>query len=231
MPVSKKKEEPEVIRITPLRMGMVGFHIEGTAPLMIAKFSDKAKTKIKADHEAGSAGRTKKNREARKFDDDTNNARHIGQGEDGDSWDGIAASAFRNASIDACRAAGFVMTRAKLAVFCEADGYDTTDSTPLVRILSDKPFEQSIMAVRNSNGGMDLRARPKWLEWRMFVRIRHDLDILDEAAIVNLMNRVGHQVGIGEGRPYGRMGNGMGFGLFKIVSVQRFKTEEVEHAL
>jgi len=35
--------------------------------------------------------------------------------------------------------------------------------------------------------------------------------------VVNLFNRVGAQVGIGEGRPDSKASAGLGFGLFEIV--------------
>lgn len=210
------KKPAKLISITPPRMNVMKVHIKGTSPLMIAKFSAKAQNKIKADHEAGGTSKTKKKREARSFEDDVQNARHISL----EGWDGLNASAFRNAMIDACRAAGFVMTRAKLAIFCLADGYDREDGVPLVRIVSDQSFEASIMPVRNSNGSMDLRARPRWSEWRMTVTLKHDLDILSQEDVLNLMHRVGVQVGVGEGRPYGREGYGMGLGLFEITGVE-----------
>jgi hypothetical protein len=216
-----KKTETEVV-ITAPRMAVAKFSIVGEAPLMVAKFSTKAKNKIEADHRAGGAAKTKKNREARNFEADTEAARHISA----EGWDGVAAAAFRNAMIDACRAAGFVMTRAKLAVFCVADGNDAEDGTPLVRIHSKKAFEQSIMPVRNASGVMDLRARPLWREWSMTVTLRFDQDILSLENITNLLLRVGMQVGIGEGRPYGREGNGMGFGLFRLEKVRQIASPE-----
>src|SRR4029434_3765307 len=112
-----------------------------------------------------------------------------------------------------------VMTRAKLAVFCEAEGYDAEDGTPLVRIHSSLGHEQSSMPVRNASGVMDLRSRPLWREWSMNVRLRYDQDILSQQDIINLMLRVGLQVGVGEGRPYGREGNGIGFGLFQLGQI------------
>jgi len=202
--------------ITPPRMNMLTITIQGTSPLLIAKFSAKAQNKIKADQEAGAAAKTRKKRDARNFEEDCAASRHISA----EGWDGINASAFRNALIDACRAAGFVMTKAKLAVFCVAEGYDREDAAPLVRIIGDEP-EMTIIPCRNSNGSMDLRARPRWNEWKMNVTLRHDLDILSQDDIINLMLRVGLQVGVGEGRPYGREGNGMGMGLFEIVSVRQ----------
>jgi hypothetical protein len=218
MTVNVKEPSSDItqVKIPPLRMAKIDFHIIGTAPLMVCKFSAKAQHKMERAQEAGSAAKTKKNRDARNFAADCDAARHIFIDGAGEENDGISAAAFRNASIDACRAAGFVMTKAKLGIFCEPDGFDREDGTPLVRILSDAPFEMSKMAVRNANGSMDIRARPMWREWKMIVRLRFDLDIFSTEDIANLLRRVGEQVGIGEGRPFGSTGFGMGCGLFTI---------------
>ena len=40
--------------------------------------------------------------------------------------------------------------------------------------------------------------------------------MLSDADIVNLISRVGMQVGIGEGRPDSKQSAGLGFGLFEI---------------
>lgn len=214
----KTEKELRTMLITPPRMATIHFILEGTAPLMVAKFSAKAIAAIKESHEAGQASKTRKKREARDFTADVNAARHISY----DGWDGVAASAFRNASIDACRAAGFVMTKAKLAIFCEADGLDKESHEPLVQIHGNEP-EHSLLAVRNASGVMDLRSRPIWREWQLRPRIRFDEDILTAQDVVNLMARVGMQVGIGEGRPYGRDGAGIGYGLFRIVNAETVK--------
>ena len=219
MDAKVQKTEVKTLAISRPRMSTAVVSITGTAPLMIAKFSQKAINKIEATQRAGGQAKSKKNREARNFEADTEAARHLST----EGWDGVAASAFRNACIDACRAAGFVMTKAKLAVFTVADGFDQEDGTPLVKIESKGGFEQSIMAVRNASGVMDLRARPMWRDWSMAVKIRFDEDILSIDDITNLMLRVGAQVGIGEGRPFGREGTGMGFGLFDVTGVVQLK--------
>lgn len=187
------------------------FTIVGTAPLMIAKFSEKAKNKMEETQRAGSTARSKKTRSRRDFEADMQAARHIST----DGWDGLAAAAFRNAMIDACRAVGFQMTKGKLAVFILPDGFDRDEGTPLVRIVGEEP-ECSIMPVRNATGVVDLRARPMWRAWSMTVQVRYDADIFTLTDVSNLMMRVGVQVGVGEGRPYGKNGNGMGMGLFQI---------------
>lgn len=198
----------------------IALTIQGTAPLVINKFSAKAQDKMRADQEAGGAAKSKKNREAKDFEALFNGARHIGESRNKqgelERWDGIHAASFRNAAISACRAAGFVMTKAKLAIFVEADGFDIDDKTPLVRLTKGEP-EMVVSPCRNATGVIDLRPRPTYFPWEAVLRVRYDAGMLSEQDIVNLMARVGMQVGIGEGRPDSKQSAGLGNGLFKIL--------------
>lgn len=58
------------------------------------------------------------------------------------------------------------------------------------------------------------------------LRIRFDADLFTKTDIVNLIMRVGAQVGIGEGRPDSKDSAGMGFGLFEIITDEK---EEKQH--
>jgi hypothetical protein len=215
----KKVEDQETkqqkIVITAPRFRTANFNIRGDSPLMIAKFTSKAIKKIEQTQRAGRAGKSRRVREERRFEEEFEAARHIST----EGWDGIAASAFRNALISVCRVTDFTMVLAKLAVFAVADGYDVEDGTPLVKIQSELGPVMKIIPVRNSGpgGSMDLRARPVWGEWSMNVRIKFDEDILTLSDVTNLLMRVGIQVGVGEGRHFGKLGNGIGFGTFSIV--------------
>lgn len=91
-----------------------------------------------------------------------------------EGWHGIPAPAFRNALISACRLAGFAMTRAKLSVFVDADGYDVVNGTPLVKITKGTP-KYSELPARNETGVVDIRPRPMWEPgWEATVRIKYD---------------------------------------------------------
>jgi len=136
---------------------ILNVEIEGTAPYMQLRFTEKAMKAMKEKMEAGSTSTSKKKRKARDFDEDFKQAQHISE----DGWNGIPAAAFRNACIDACRMVGFKMTHARMSVFIEADGYDELDGTPLVQILSNPP-EPTSLAVRNATGVADIRVRPMW---------------------------------------------------------------------
>ena len=186
------------------------FRIVGTAPYVQARFSGKAMQAMAAKMTAGSTARGKKAREARDFNDDYTQAMHVST----EGWVGIPAGAFRQAMISACRLVGFKMTLAKLSVFVAADGFDAIDGIPLIRINGTP--ERIDMAVRNATGVADIRVRPIWREWSADVRVRYDADQFTLNDVTNLMDRVGMQVGIGEGRPDSRQSAGLGWGTFRL---------------
>lgn len=206
---AKKAAETTVVIQAP-KFQMAVFEIEGTSPYVQHKFSKKAREKMRADQEAGQAGKNRRKRDPKDFQECYEQAMHISD----DDWHGIPAPAFRCAMIDACRLTGAKMTMAKMSVFVEADGFDADDGTPLVKIEGEpEPVES---AVRNATGVIDIRVRPMWKKWTARVTIRWDADQFTIDDVTNLLQRVGQQVGIGEGRPFSKQSNGQGWGLFTI---------------
>ena len=189
------------------------FKIRGTAPYVQNKFSQKARQILHDQQAAGSKGRnTGGKREGKDFQEVYQQSRHVSS----EGWIGFPASAIRAAMISACRIVGYTMTKAKLSVFCEADGFDADDATPLVRIIKGEPeyFELPTRIQQT----IDLRVRAKWQPgWEATVRIKFDADQFSLSDVTNLLHRVGTQVGIGEGRHDSKDSTGMGWGTFEIV--------------
>ena len=207
---TKAKSEVENIRITAPKIQTAEFKIIGTAPYVQLRFSQKAMNAMREKHELGSLAAKKKAKVARDFNEDFEQALHVSD----DGWNGIPASAFRNAMISACRLVGFKLTLAKLSVFILPEGFDKVDGVPLLKIKG-KP-EPHIMHARNATGVCDLRVRAKYWPWSATVRVQYDADQFSATDAANLMTRVGTQVGIGEGRPDSKMSAGMGWGTFKL---------------
>jgi hypothetical protein len=191
---------------------MVKIGIRGTAPLVVNRFSQKAMLIMKETQEAGGAAKSKRTRDPKDFDALFEAAKHVSE----EGWEGIHAAAFRNGAISACRAVGFKMTHAKLAFMVVADGIDRVDGAPLVKLASGIA-EQWVTPTRNQTGVVDLRSRPMYREWSANLLVRFDAGMLSACDVVNLISRVGMQVGIGEGRPDSKNSAGLGFGLFEVV--------------
>ena len=205
----------ESVIITAPRMQTVRFTLTGTAPLMVQRFA--AKAQMMADQAAGAQAGKRKAKPPKDFEALWNRAAYRAD----DGWYGVNASAFRKASISACRLVNFKMTIAKLTIFVEADGFDVEEGTPLVRITRGEP-EANYMNARLPTGVMDIRARPLWRTgWQMQPRVRWDAAQFSLQDITNLFSRVGMQVGIGEGRPDSRDSAGMGYGLFEIAKIEQ----------
>ena len=208
--MATSKAQPTVVIAAP-DFRKIAVEIKGTSPLVINKFSAKAQAQMEAKQKAGQAGKTKRSHDAKDFEGLYNDCRHISS----DGWDGFHAAAIRNACISACRAAGYTMTKAKLALFVVADGFDRDDGTPLVRINGEP--RMVISQCRNQTGVIDLRPRAHFMEWSATVTLQWDNGMLTESDVCNLLARVGLQVGIGEGRPDSKNSAGLGYGLFSIV--------------
>ena len=208
--MATKAPETGIVSITAPDFGKAEIIIRGTAPLVIERFSKKAELMAKmAD---GQAGKNKKERTARDYEKDAEEARYRSP----QGWEGANVAAFRAGMISACRLVGFKMTIAKLSVFVEADDFDVADGLPIVRIYGKS---QTFTAhTRNATGVVDVRSRPQYRDWVCRLRIKYDKSQFKLDDVINLLARVGGQVGIGAGRPDSKASAGCGWGTFELVS-------------
>lgn len=205
---AEKTVETNVV-IQPPKFGVVELVIQGTAPLVIERFSRKAELEAKMA-EGKSAG-SKKVRSARDYEREAQDAKHIADA----GWEGFHAGAIRAGMISACRLIGFKMTLAKMALFVDADGLCNAEGVPLVRIYGQA--ETMTAHTRNATGVVDVRSRPMYRRWASKLRVRYDADQFSASDVINLVARVGLQVGVGAGRPDSKSSVGCGWGTFEIV--------------
>lgn len=211
------KDLTQEVQIQAPRFGFARFNITGTTPYIQARFSKRAKEKMRLAMETGQRSKKGKAKSPRDFASEFPESMYIST----EGWNGIPAAAFRNVMISACRIVNYKMTVAKLSLFIQSDGFDKDDGIPLVRIEGvPKPYES---LVKNETGVADIRVRAKWNKWKATVCVRFDEDLFNLHDISNLMARVGMQVGIGEGRPDSKKSAGLGFGLFSIEEEKNVK--------
>lgn len=210
----KSVSTAQSVSITPPNIQTAVFEIYGTAPLVVHRFSAKAKNMMMDTMKAGSAAKKGKKREPLDVDATFNASRYISK----EGWDGFNVAGVRCALISACRLVGFKMTLAKLSVFVEADGRDKDEPQfGLIRILNAKPVMQQDVA-RVETGQAYVTIRACYLDWSAKIRIRFDADQFSVGDVSNLLARAGEQVGICEGRPDSKNSAGMGWGTFRIGS-------------
>jgi hypothetical protein len=206
--VAAKQVEQNIV-IKPPKFSTVELLIEGIAPLVVERFSKKMELMEKMAQ--GPSAKNKRERTARDYDNEAEEARYRAP----EKWEGMNAAAFRAGMISACRLVGFKMTLAKLSVFIEADGFDAKDGIPLIRIYGQS--ETFTAHTRNATGVVDVRSRPMYRQWAANLRIRFDADQFQVSDVINLISRVGLQVGIGAGRPDSKSSSGCGWGMFRVV--------------
>lgn len=211
---AKAKTDPGArgVQIPPIELKTATIKIVGTSFFVANNFGKEARDMLLAKHVAGtSGGKGKKGKK------DVEKEAHESAHWTEDGQMGIPCGAFRNAMIDACRGANFKMTLAKMAIEADAQGYDAEDGVPLVIIHGKR--KTIVSPVRNATGVIDMRPRTHVMPgWTVDLRITWDDTMFSLEDVVNLVNRAGHQIGIGAGRKFSKMSAGCGWGSFKVAS-------------
>jgi hypothetical protein len=200
----------EVIKVSPPNLQEATLHVVGTAPLCMNKMSSANRKKMMLKQEAGSRSKKGEIRAPKDFDAVYKGSMHVST----EGWYGISAPGIRAGLISTCRLVGFAMTRAKLSLFVLHDGIDAEDGSPLVKIKG-KPVRRD-HTVKLADGSSDIISRAFFDNWEADVRLRWDADQFSLQDVVNLLARMGMQVGIGAGRPDSKTSAGMGWGTFRI---------------
>ena len=210
---SRTNKMPKLnIKINAPNIQVAKFEIIGTTPLVVHRFSKKAKDKMIHNMMFPPKPGAKPKREPLDPEAEYNAARYISK----DGWDGFNAAAVRNAMISACRLAGFKMTIAKLSLFVIADGVDKLEPQyNLVRILGERERFDAIG--RLDNGSPNPVYRPLYFPWKAVLKIAFDRDQLSLQDVANLLHRVGSQIGLCEGRYDSKNSAGQGWGCFMLA--------------
>lgn len=205
MPAKKQTR----ITITPINFQPIALRLEGISPLMQHKFSEKSRRAIEEKQTAVDAVRGP--REPKDYEAEYNAARYLSR----EGWDGVPCRQVRASMIRACaNVEGMDMTRAKSAFFLDADGFDVTDGTPLIKIEGGEPIHDTRpVAIVNT---FDLRNRPLYPDWALEITLNYDADLCSETDVVNLLSRAGLTIGIGELRPFGKKGFGGDYGRWEV---------------
>lgn len=187
------------VQLKPINIQALVITIEGTSPLIQHKWSEKALTQMR---QKGSGKKTK-DRSARDPEAEAIAATYL----TADGEPGVPLLALKSAIIAAAhKDIGVEKTLVRKGLFVKAP-----DATLVLPMKCSKPIVREDH-VRVGMGSADLRYRPQFDEWSVELTCEYDADLLQPGDIVNLIDRAGFGVGIGEWRPE----KGGEFGRFRV---------------
>ncbi len=180
--------------------------IVGTAPLIVHKFSEKAKRQMLDAMQGRKSPKEPKNPEA---EFEAAFYRHD------DGGYGFPVIAFKAATVGAARFYGksVSMTALRQFVFMDAE-FSKTDGQKLARIVGSPHMREDVTRV--GMGGTDLRYRPEFTEWATSLEITYVKTMLTRDSVLSLVDAGGMGVGVGEWRPE-KKGD---FGTYRIDETQ-----------
>lgn len=193
------KEVQVVVNLKPINVQSLKVTIEGTTPLIQHQWSEKAKGMMRDK----GLGKKTKVREPRNAQQEAKDATYF----TADGKHGLPLLALKSAIIDAAhKDIGIEKTLVRKALFIKAP-----DASLVLPMKCSKPTIRED-CVRVGMGAADLRYRPQFDEWSVDLNIEYDADLLQPSDIVNLIDRAGFGMGVGEWRPE----KGGEFGRFRV---------------
>lgn len=162
----------------------------GTSPLIVHRFSEKAKRQMLDNMQGRKSPKVAKDpeREYRdafyRLEDDT---------------PGLPVIAFKNATVSAANFYGKSVTKVGLRQTMFVQGELGSDGQMLARIIGEAHMREDV--VRLGRSGSDLRYRPEFTQWRVMLDVTYVTSALTRSSILSLIDAGGMGVGVGEWRP------------------------------
>lgn len=194
-----KKETAE---LKDLDIRTVEVKIQGLSPIILHRWSDKAKEEmLNKQMKKSNKGKEAKNPEEQ-FEDS------VYRLDDGSP--AFPADGFKKAMVRGAKALGLTMTDIKGAMFVIGE-YSSKEDRQLVPIQGDLSMRED--TVRLSTGTADIRYRAQVMNWEATLQITFNAGVVSFDYIVNMLNAAGFGVGVGDWRPER---DGV-FGRFQVV--------------
>jgi hypothetical protein len=176
--------------------------IIGTSPLIVHRFSEKAKKQMLDAMQGRQTPKEAKNPEAEY-------EAAFYRLKDGDGY-GFPSTAFKQATVGGARFYGKKLTMTALKQYLFFRGEPGADGQSLVRLEGEPHMREDV--VRIGRGGTNLAYRPEFSEWRTALTVIYVKSALTRNSVLSLIDAGGMGVGVGEWRPE-RDGD---FGTFRV---------------
>ena len=187
------------VTIQGIEIKRVDIKVNGTAPLIVHKWSEKAKKEM-LDKQMKKA---KSAKEAKDPDALFNEALYRMSGRP-DAY-GFPAVGFKSAAVDACSmVSDMTKVGARGAFHIQGD---------MIELRYSEVVKREDM-VRIGMGTADVRIRPEFKDWSVEIEVRYNSGVISLDQLANLFNVAGFSIGVGEWRPQ-KDGS---FGMFHVGS-------------
>lgn len=195
MAATKKKaaapeDDAPVAQIDRIAAETLQVPIVGTSPLLMHRFSEKAKRQMLDATQGKKTPKEPKNPEA-----EYQAAFYRLK----DGRPGFPALAFKQATVGGARFYGKQISMTALKQFCFFRGEPGEDGRFYVPIEGDAEMREDV--VRVGRGGTDLRYRPQFTEWTSLLVVTFVTSMLTRESLLSLIDAGGMGVGVGEWRP------------------------------
>lgn len=186
-----KTKEPQTIKIPPIEFKVARITIIGESPLMVNKFSEKAKNELDEKHQQKAKGARKARNPMQEFEDAAYKI-------DKKTY-GIPASGVKHCAVSACRfIEGVNMTTARGAFQIVGD----IGGLLPISSKSGPQLDERIVRVGNFGNKKPMtRYRPRFDDWKITFNIKYNANVMSAEQIVNLYENAGFAVGLCELRP------------------------------
>lgn len=181
--------EPQVV-IDQIAAETIRVPIVGTAPLIVHRFSEKAKRQM-LDNMQGRKSPKEIKDPAAEYDAAFYRLKGGGYG--------FPAIAFKAATIGGVRFYGKNITMTACKQFLFFRGEVGADGQALASIKGEPRMREDV--VRVGRGGADLRYRPEFPEWSTELTVIYVTSALTRGSVLSLIDAGGMGVGVGEWRP------------------------------
>lgn len=199
MATAVSEQTPQIV-IDRIAAETLAVPILGTSPLIVHRFSEKAKRRMLDDMQGRKSPKQPKDPQA-----EYEAARYLFE----DGGTGFPVIAFKAATVGGARFYQSVTMR-ELKQFLFMRGETGVDGQALARIVGDHRMREDV--VRIGRGGTDLRYRPEYPIWRTTLTVTYVTSALTRSSVLSLIDAGGMGVGVGEWRPE-RDGD---FGTYRI---------------
>lgn len=184
----ESEEQAAIVQIDKIAVERLLVPILGVTPLIVHRFSEKAKRAMLDAMQGRKSPKEPKNPQAEyeaafyRFKDERF---------------GFPVIAFKSATIGAVRFySGVTMTALKQAMFFS--GEPGVDGQPLAHIVGEAAMREDVVRIGR---GTDLRYRPEFSEWKTELDVTYVTSMLTRNSLLSLIDAGGMGVGVGEWRP------------------------------